>query len=146
MKQSYWLIFAASMLITAGVLLQYRPERLALAARAERQLPAVRIQHEFVRVSPSGIVSATTTARPRRAEEVEPGPISDIPTPIVAESPAFVQLAPASHGTAEPAPKRTPVVQRATSRDPTLFEKARRAFVGDGRYRPEPFPRVRDNN
>jgi hypothetical protein len=52
-----------------------------------------------------------------------------------------------------PAPFATsPAAGRATAfrRDPfkplmkvTAAEKARRAFLGDGRYRPEPFPRVR---
>ena len=148
MKQRLWLIFAALILIAGGVMLQYRPERLAVAAPVEQPRPDVRIQHEFVRVSTAGIVSARSTpGAVRRAAEMETNPIPDSPDPIVAERPAFVQLAPASPSTAEPAPRRAPVVQRATSRDDrTLFEKARRAFVGDGRYRPEPVPRVRDNN
>jgi hypothetical protein len=29
------------------------------------------------------------------------------------------------------------------SRDGNLLERAGRAFLGDGKYRPEPFPRIR---
>ncbi|MGH9307814.1 MAG: hypothetical protein ACRD1U_00475 [Vicinamibacterales bacterium] len=36
------------------------------------------------------------------------------------------------------APPRSP---RAESRRPRFVERARRVLVGDGRYRPEPFPR-----
>jgi hypothetical protein len=38
-----------------------------------------------------------------------------------------------------------PQVTEPALRQTTLMQKARRALVGDGRYRPEPFPRIRDN-
>lgn len=42
----------------------------------------------------------------------------------------------------QPVRQTPPRVFRAR-RDESLLDKARRTVVGDGRYRPEPFPRVR---
>lgn len=134
MKRSLWLIFAALTLIAAGVLLQYQPDRLAVAAPADVQLPDVRIQHEFVEIPAAGVVSATPAPDRRAARTNSANPVG--PDTNVAEPGGAIEVVPASH--------RTPGV-RPANRDRTLFEKARRAFVGDGRHRPEPFPKVRDN-
>jgi hypothetical protein len=155
MTRVLWLIFAALALIAAGLLLQFHPDRLALAVPTEPQTAEVRIQHEFVRVSPASIVSTTTTPVRRAAAEgrdipvaedvdrmsVAPPEGSDLAPPLT----TMRSIAPASRTMPTP-PARTPAVERASNRDRTLFEKARRAVVGDGRYRPEPFPRVRDHD
>jgi hypothetical protein len=78
----------------------------------------VKIRHEFITV-------ATAPVRPTpRTRMAAAGP----PKPAAPPPPS-------------PSPPR---VQPAGS-EPTLLEKARRAIVGDGRHRPEPFPRVRDH-
>ena len=154
MKRSLWLIFAALALIAAGVLLQYPPDTLAVVVPAgfeeRQQRPEVRIQHEFVTVTTNGGVAATTPSR-REAAEIQRIPIADhLDTPAIhrtvrADAEGAVRLdrtvTPPSSRVTAPSPRR-PAVQRASD-DGTLLEKARRAFVGDGRYRPEPFPRVR---
>lgn len=72
------------------------------------------------------------------------------PAPVASAAPASVRV---EHelipivAEAGPAPVATTPrdVTRARRRaaEPTLGEKARRALLGDGRHRPEPFPRVR---
>ena len=121
MNRSVWLIFAALAVIAAAILIQLKPERMAQAASTSEVLPYVRVQHEYVTV-PVGSVNTNDRNRLMRTR-----------TPV--ESPSGMPALVTRRGT----------VQRA-SRDQTLFEKARRAFVGDGRHRPEPFPRPRDNN
>ena len=144
MKRSLWLILAALILTACGVLLRYSPDELALALPDERQVPDVRIQHEFVRVSAESLVSAGATPA-RRAADLQSNPLPEGSDPILASQPAAVEPAPASVSAAAPTSPRTPVVERATNEDRTLFEKARRAFMGDGRFRPQPFPRVKED-
>lgn len=52
----------------------------------------------------------------------------------------------ASAGLGATRPPVTPRVQRSAQREPEvsgLFARARRALLGDGRHRPEPFPRAK---
>jgi hypothetical protein len=52
-------------------------------------------------------------------------------------------------GWTSPAPRPAPalnVPQTGVEKtSPALLERAKRALLGDGRHRPEPFPRVKDN-
>jgi hypothetical protein len=139
MKRSLWLIFAALALIAAAVSFRLQPEALTQAAPVIERLPDVRVQHEYVTVP----VSATgdnlkVKERSRLAQtRTMPDPLSATPT-LDAETVK-----------AEPVAIRKPAASRASNRAPgdeTLFAKARRAFMGDGRHRPEPFPRPRGNN
>lgn len=58
-----------------------------------------------------------------------------IPLPPVAPRLEARAAAPAAPRRARPA--------RAEADDEALLSKARRVLVGDGRYRPEPFPRIK---
>ena len=135
MKRSVWLIFAALAPIAAAVLFHLQPETLTQAAPAIERLPDVRVQHEYVTVPASAtgnnlkVRERTRLAETRSTPDSSPGPLN-----LEAET-----------AEVEPAAIRKPAARRASG-DETLFEKARRAFVGDGRHRPEPFPRPRGNN
>ena len=128
MTRGLWLIFAALALIAATVLFRFQPEKLAQAAPADAEpLPDVLVQHEYVSVT---VPAAASPVRIRAT----PGSRSG----IRALDDAVVD--------AEPAPMVKGQTVKRASREQTLFEKARRAFVGDGRHRPEPFPRPGGNN
>jgi hypothetical protein len=83
--------------------------------RVEHAPASVRVQQEFVEVAMPAV--------PRHTPRVQ------TPQPVI-------RLADRSAG-----PAARP--QRAL-RDQSVLGKARRALLGDGRYRPEPFPRVRE--
>jgi hypothetical protein len=123
-KRLLWVIFAALVIAAAAVLVRTRAEDHAIVSAAPataESLPDVQVRHEFVTVSsPAASPSIAATTEPRRT------------TLRAAHSAAPVRA---------PAPRD---VQR-TAADHTLLDKARRAFLGDGRHRPEPFPRIRDN-
>lgn len=126
MKRSLWLIFVALVLITAGIRFQYEPEKLAIAAPLDATLPEIRVQHEFVYIPKTDHAFVPREANRRAATE---------PHSVVTPSPRPIHKAPAAAAT-------RPTVQRA-NRERTILEKAGRALLGDGRYRPEPFPRIR---
>ena len=128
MKHGLWLIFAALAMIAATVLFRYDPEPVAAIESTPvpaKPAAAVRVSHEFVTVK---IPAAATT--PRRQ-------------PSVSHSRTVL----AAHGGTGSIGRRD--VLKASNRDTTpsrdgnLLEKAGRAFIGDGKYRPEPFPRIR---
>ena len=92
-------------------------------------LPDVTVRQEFVTVSVPAVSTrsvATRNAgtRPRRSGAPAPAPATYRTAPVAA----------------------SPVVRRAAAGAESFFDRARRAVVGDGRYRPQPFPRVKDDN
>jgi hypothetical protein len=102
------------------------------------------------RERPGSIISAATPA----AEPVAaPPPLSHVEirheliTVATAPVPPPPRTRMAAAGPPKPAapPPPSPSPLQPASSEPTLLEKARRAIVGDGRHRPEPFPRVRDH-
>lgn len=86
--------------------LRVSAEDVALpSADAPAAAPSVRLQHEYIRVTP--------------------------PAPPAPPAPSRRAL-----------PSRTaPLEPRKASSTPAFVERARRALLGDGRHRPEPFPR-----
>ena len=125
MKRGLWLIFGALALLAAGILFSYEPDRLTQVEPPAVELPDVRVQHEFVQIP----AAAASTAPLGQREERSGHAVSSSTQRMTGRA-----VSSAASG-------RT-TVERA-ARNPTLLEKARRAFVGDGRHRPEPFPRVR---
>jgi hypothetical protein len=134
MKRGLWLIFAALAMIAATVLFRDDPEPVGAnePAPVPQTAPAtVRVSHEFVTVpipaAPATRVRQPSTTRPRTV--------------------------PATHTTTGATGRRDAV--KASNRNPgaatarpapdgrNLLERAGRAFIGDGKYRPQPFPRVR---
>jgi hypothetical protein len=122
-KRSLWVIFGALVLLAAAVLLRSDRSGDAVAVTHPPSPPApapeVRVRQE--------LVTATVTAEP----------VAAVSRPA---APPAVKRA-AHEG---PRAQASPPV-RAAARDTSLLGRARRAVVGDGRYRPEPFPRVKDN-
>jgi hypothetical protein len=53
----------------------------------------------------------------------------------------LIEIKVPARATPRPRAVRPPRGPRAEARRPHFVERARRALVGDGRYRPEPFPR-----
>jgi hypothetical protein len=137
MKRSVWLIFAALSLTAAAMAYRLEPDTLTQAAPALERLPDVRVQHEYV-----------TVAVPATGNNVKPKERTRLAqTRATPDSLASTPALDAETAKAEPAVIRKPAASRASDRaDETLFERARRAFMGDGRHRPEPFPRPRGNN
>jgi hypothetical protein len=131
MKRSRWLILATLMPIAAIGLFRFPPENLTQAPSIER-LPDVRVQHDYVTTVPVNGSPVIGIGRNRLASA----------RPV--EAPSAVKAVNRQGNTGRTSPSRYRLVDRA-ARDQTLFEKARRAFVGDGRHRPEPFPRPRGN-
>jgi hypothetical protein len=135
MKPRLWLIFAAVASIASAALLRPQPEPPVQPVPIE-PLPDVHVEHEYVTVPVAATRDAlvatgrTPTAR-MRSTSMRPA--------SVAITDGDVEDRAASPGS------RSRTVSHASTRDQTLFEKARRAFMGDGRHRPEPFPRPRDN-
>ena len=135
MKRRLWLIFTALALVAAGVLFQYGPEPVAMSAPAsdvERRPAAVRVSHEFITVP----IPTAPASRPAGRQ------VRDEPSTMLADRSAGPGNT--NERAVTPADRSSLTVGHAT-RDQSLFGKARRAFLGDGRHRPEPFPRVRDN-
>ena len=133
MKRSLWLILATLTPIAAVGLFRFQPEKLSEAAPSAGRLADVRVLHDYVTVTMAvtgAPVSTTGRNRLASARSLEtPSAIGVVDREIEAE-----RASPSRYRPANRAP-----------RDQTLFEKARRAFVGDGRHRPEPFPRPRAN-
>jgi hypothetical protein len=128
MRHGYWLIFAAPALIAAAVLLRDDPEPAHVREHSpnDERAASVRVSHEFVTVAiPTGVGSRAGTSQLAAAQR-SANTRGAARTSQLAARPAASTVRPAT-------------------RDPNLLEKARRAFLGDGRHKPEPFPRVRDN-
>lgn len=124
--RTIWLISGAG--AVAAMLLLWparhtiRPiEGSSVVAADNGPAPAVQVQHEFIALD----------ATPVRIERPAPG---------ATKSAAAAPTEPADVTT-----RARPAARRARH-DAGVVERARRALVGDGKYRPEPFPTVRDNN
>lgn len=136
MKRMLWLISGALTLVAAALLLRFQPEQLTARQQpVPTRLPDVQVEHEFVRVSAPKLPAIGSDTARRTA--VSARTVRDPEVRLHTPGPSFAASTRAS--------SLPPDVQRA-GRDRTLLEKARRAFVGDGRHRPEPFPRVREND
>lgn len=122
MKRSLWLIFGALLLLAAVALFRAgtTEDMVAAVEAPPAPLPEVRVRHEFV-----------TVPLPAAAAHPPAGVRSGPP-------PARTALSKPPVGPGEAAP-----VRRA-GRDAGFLERARRAVVGDGRFRPQPFPRPKD--
>lgn len=78
-------------------------------------------------------------------------PSASVPAPpSVRVQHEYIQASPAPMAPPSPSrrarPSRTaPLEPRKASSSPQFVERARRAILGDGRYRPEPFPRPASN-
>jgi hypothetical protein len=130
MKRTLWLIVGAAAVGAAVLPLRDRHERVALANPPAERLPDVRVRHEFVSIP---IASRVTESERRRTSNARASlaPPADVEPAADERGATTVQM-------------RT--AERAAGEDEGFFDRARRAFVGDGRYRPQPFPRPRDNN
>jgi len=133
MKRSLWLILATLTPLAAIGLFRFQPEKLSEAAPSLERLADVRVQHDYVTVTMPVTDGPVITTGRNRLANARP-----------AETPSAIRALDRQEETERASPSRYRPVNRA-SRDQTLFEKARRAFVGDGRHRPEPFPRPRGN-
>jgi hypothetical protein len=125
MRKALFLVVLLTVVATAALKLgRPRPGPMISAATPAAELVAgrptmshVKVRHELITVAAAPVPS------PRRARMAAAGP------PKLA------------------APRQTspPLPEQQASSEATLLGKARRAIVGDGRHRPEPFPRVRDH-
>ena len=133
MKRGLWLIFAALAMFAATVLFRYDPE--PVAALESTPVPserpaAVRVSHEFVTVE----VPTPAVQRVQPRPETRPHAVLATHSPADPNGPR--ETLKAANRVAGPA-------ARPTLRDQSLLARAGRALVGDGKYRPEPFPRIR---
>jgi hypothetical protein len=126
-KRSLWILFLA--LVVLGALALFQPgsagDVVASHETSPPPLAPVTVRHELVTVP----APAPTAPPTRTAHRADP-PAAPAPT---------LGARPTTAGASAPA------VQPA-SRDQSFFNRARRAVVGDGRYRPQPFPRVKGDN
>jgi hypothetical protein len=119
-----WLIFGGLALLAAAVLFQSNPAGDAVA-RVEPTpppsvLPEVRVKHEFIEIPLAPPPPRTSLAR--RGEGSTPvAKKRPVPPPIATARPDAVRTAEADN----------------------LLIRAGRAVIGDGTYRPEPFPRIK---
>ena len=122
MKRSLWLIFGALLLLAAVALFRAgtTEDMVAAAEAPAAPLPDVHVRHEFVTVP-------APAARSHPAVGIRSGP------PPVRTAAARPSAAP-----------DVAVPVRRAGRDAGFLERARRAVVGDGRFRPQPFPRPKD--
>ena len=104
--------------------------------------------------APPGERSELAEAQPQPAVQVEHVLVqaelvtSPEPPPALTAVPVSHGRSHASKATARPMSTRAASFRPApaeTGTPPPLLERARRAFLGDGRHRPEPFPRLKDN-
>jgi hypothetical protein len=103
------------------------------------------------RKGPDMVIQPMTTsaeaplrARPSSDVQVRHEFITLTVPPLAPPRVASAGLAPRPAATLRPASAASSEAEPALGQA-TLIQKARRALVGDGRYRPEPFPRIRDN-
>jgi len=133
MKRIVWLILAAFTPIAAIGVFRFKPRSGAEAAPGIVRLHDVRVQHEYV-----------TVAIPANGTPVITSPRTRLASASMEQTPSVTQAVDRRTDAARPSPARDRPVRRASG-DQSIFDKARRAFVGDGRHRPEPFPRPRGN-
>lgn len=132
-----WWLLSAIGAVSALVLIQFPwPDRPAASPRHQaspdgveaQPQPDVRVEHVLV-----------------EAELVKPAqaPQAARPDPTVLANGRTTPPAGWAHASTR---SSEAVLHRAqTTTPPPLFERAKRAFLGNGRHRPEPFPRVKDN-
>lgn len=96
----------------------------ALTVTKPQPAPDVRVRHDFISIA---LPAAAPIVSPRRSQ-----PASSM-SPMSAMTGAPSSLY-------RPSSSR---VLRSGSDDTRLLSKVRRVVAGDGRYRPEPFPRVK---
>ncbi len=122
------LLFGFGLLVSAGVAFVYLPEgwvgstapsATPSPAEPRPSVPSVEVRHELVAI---------------------PVPMARALNRRAAPPPAF-RAASNSRTVPRPATRQA----RHSPPDVRLLEKARRAVVGDGRHKPEPFPRLRNN-
>jgi hypothetical protein len=131
MNRALWLIFGAAAVGVAVLPLKDGDERVNPPNPPAERLPDVRIRQEFVTVPLPSPVTGPASNRTRVAHlspRITPADITDTEDEQI----------PLSRTGTRPA--------RRAARDATFFQRATRAFIGDGRHRPEPFPRPRGNN
>jgi hypothetical protein len=132
-KRALWLIFGGLALLAAAVLFRSGPTGDA-AARVESTtpppaaLPDVRVKHEFIEIpipapqpSPARTPHRSASAAKKRPQ-VPPGA-----------------------GTSADGVRTASAVSEVEAADQpaSLLVRAGRAIVGDGKHRPEPFPRIK---
>jgi hypothetical protein len=132
-KRVLWLIFGGLALLAAAVLFRSGPAGDA-AARVEAPpaapsvLPNVRVKHEFIEV-PLPTPRTSLARSPQRS------------APVAKTRP---QVAPRVRATADGVRIANAVSKDEPSeRRASLLVRAGRAIVGDGKHRPEPFPRIK---
>ena len=110
-----------------------------------------------IAVAGAALAAAIVLLDDRANPEAESRALSDVPAPssdvrvqdvrvqheiVTLPLPAPTQLV--ARPAAAPAPARAvPTVRRARQQNEALLMKAGRVLLGDGRHRPEPFPRIR---
>ena len=142
----WWLISAIGA-VSALVLLQLTQSGAASPASVHDDTP------ESTEAQPPSSQSLDTV----RVEHVlvEAEPVRSIEYPDIRERGHYTQEAFATGRPDRANLWRTPEPRATTGLSlprndagktpPPLFQRAKRAFLGDGRHRPEPFPRVKDN-
>lgn len=131
-KRVLWTIFVGLALLAAAVLFRSGPARDAVARveapHAPSALPDVRVKHEFIEVPiPTPRTSLARSPQPS-ASVARKGPQAPPSVPARADA---VRTARAVSD-ADPSDRRA-----------SLLVRAGRAIVGDGKHRPEPFPRIK---
>ena len=131
-----WYVAAAvvgTIAVTPFALRQFASDRLAPKKDAPRD--SVRFEHEVVTVIVDGqapVVPAGVGTTGGGKTGVNSTGVGDSKrSPRLDPSPSFRRVVPASD------------VSAMTRSDASLAKKAGRAFLGDGRHRPQPFPTAR---
>ena len=133
MNRGLWLILAALAVIAAVVLFRYDPEPVAAIESSPappERTDAVRVSHEFVTVTIPPVTSK------RISRPASPRKQTVLATDRSNDSAPRRDVVKASNRT-------TDSDDRSEPREGNLLERAGRALIGDGKYRPEPFPRIR---
>jgi hypothetical protein len=131
-KRVLWLIFGGLALLAAAVLFRSDPAGDA-AARVDAPpapsvLPDVRVKHEFIEV-PIPTPRTSLARSPQRS-----APVAKTRPQVAAR----VRTTADGVRSASAVSKDEPSDRRAS-----LLARAGRAIVGDGKHRPEPFPRIK---
>jgi hypothetical protein len=120
MKRTIWTVVIVSAAAAATILLLRQPQ-MPWTGSAEGSIPTpVSVQSRDVRVQHELVTVARPATTQRAVRNAQPGPAA---APITAR---------ARQNAARTRPDKA-----------ALLVKASRAILGDGRYRPEPFPRAK---
>lgn len=129
-KRVLWLTFGGLALAVAAL---FRPGPEDVAARADVALPPseladVRVKHEIIEIP----IAPPPTALARRSLRSPAGaPTERTPPPRSDSTPDAVRTARADDAADD------------SGRSDNVLLRAGRAIVGDGKHRPEPFPRIK---